>query len=185
MHLVLDLDETLIHVSMVPVKGADFVFSIQGTKYYGKKRPNLDLFLAFAFKRFDSVSVWTAATAEYARKVLNNIMTPVQQGKLAFFKTRRDLESGSPGPYFKPLAKIFGTPKAKQLGMTAKNTIMIDDRDDVLRANPGNGIKIPPWRGMSGDKYLPKLVIILDGVFHHNLGFGHYPKVIDLCTLVD
>lgn len=184
MHLVLDLDETLIHVSTTPVKEYDFIFSLQGIKYYGKKRPNLDLFLTFVFRRFQSVSVWTAATADYARKVVNHIMTPVQRTELAFFKTRRDLEPGTRS-YIKPLKKIFLEPKALQLGMNYKNTIMIDDRDDVLRDNPGNGIKIPAWKGDKDDNYLPKLLIILDGVFHHNLGFGHFPKVLDLQTLVD
>lgn len=181
MHLVLDLDETLIHVSMNPVKEPDFTFTIQGAKYYGKKRPNLDLFLVYAFKKFQTVSVWTAATAEYAKKVLNNIMTADQRKRLAFFKTRTDLD----GRYLKPLKKIFGTPKARQLGITPHNTIMIDDRDDVLNDNPGNGIRIPAWKGTRGDKYLAKLLIILDGVMHHNLGFGHFPRVIDLRTLVD
>lgn len=185
MHLILDLDETLIHVSMTPIKNYDFTFTLQGTKYFGRKRPNLDLFLKFAFRKFDSVSVWTAATAEYAKRVLQHIMTSEQREALAFFKTRRDLESSSPGPYFKPLRKIFGTTKAKDMGMNTENTVMIDDRDDVLRDNPGNGIRIPAWKGQGEDKYLAKLIIILDGVLHHNLGFGHFPKVLDLRALVD
>jgi len=185
MHLVLDLDETLIHVSLTPVKECDFTFVLQGTTYYGKKRPNLDLFLTFAFKRFHSVSIWTAATAAYAKKIINNIMTPDQQKNLAFFKTRKDLEKVNKGPYFKPLRKIFSTSKAHQLHMHKHNTIMIDDRDDVLHDNPGNGIKIPPYRGLNSDKYLPKLLIILDGILHHNIGFGHFSKVIDLQQLVD
>lgn len=184
MHLILDLDETLIRVSTTPIKDYDFTFTLQSIKYYGRKRPNLDLFLTFAFRRFQTVSIWTAATAEYARKVLNHIMTAEQRRKIAFLRTRRDLE-GAPGSYYKPLKKIFSTPNARKLGMNPRNTIMIDDRDDVLRDNPGNGIKIPPWNGVKGDQYLPKLIIILDGVLHHNLGFGHFPKVLDLKTLVD
>jgi TFIIF-interacting CTD phosphatase-like protein len=185
MHLVLDLDETLIHVSMTAVKGYDFSFVLQEETYYGKKRPNLDLFLTFAFKRFESVSVWTAATADYAKRVLDKIMTPSQRKKLAFFKTRKDLETIPNGPYFKPLSKLFRDAKARKLSMKARNTIMIDDRDDVLRANPGNGIKIPPWKGCKTDKYLAKLLIVLDGAVHHQLDFGHYPRVFDLCELVD
>jgi hypothetical protein len=68
--------------------------------------------------------------------------------------------------------------------MTINNTVMIDDRKDVLRDNPGNGILIPAWKGQVGDTYLAKLIIILDGIFHHNLGFGHYGHVLDLRTLV-
>lgn len=185
MHLVLDLDETLIHVSVTPVKEYDFTFVIQGSRYWGKKRPNLDLFLTFAFKRFQTVSVWTAATAEYAKRVVHAIMTPEQRKKLAFFKTRQDLTAPKGGPYFKPLSKLFKSSKAKKIGMSPHNTVMIDDRDDVLRDNPGNGIKIPAWKGTKSDQYLAKLLVVLDGVFHHNLGFGHYPRVIDLKHLVD
>jgi TFIIF-interacting CTD phosphatase-like protein len=185
MHLVLDLDETLISVSMNPIKDPDFKFSLQGTIYYGKKRPGLDLFLTFAFKRFQTVNVWTAATWEYAHRVLNHIMTAEQRSRLAFFKTRKDLAAFNEGPYYKPLEKIFSDPKAKKLGLTKANTIMIDDRDDVLRDNPGNGIMIPPWKGRKNDKYLPKLLIVLDGALHHNLGFGHFGHVFDLRQLVD
>jgi TFIIF-interacting CTD phosphatase-like protein len=187
MHLVLDLDETLIYVSIAPVKEYDFTFTLQNIRYYVKKRPNLDLFLTFVFQRFQSVSVWTAATADYASEILGHIMTPDQRNRLAFFYTRWDLESpiGQSGPYFKPLKKIFDTTKARQLGMNLHNTIMVDDRNDVLRDNPGNGILIPPWKGNKNDKYLPKLLIVLDGIIHYNLEFGHFLKVIDLRSIVD
>lgn len=185
MHLILDLDETLVSVSMDPIKDPDFKFTLQGIMYYGKKRPGLDLFLTFAFKRFVSVSVWTAATCEYARKVISNIMTPDQKEKLAFFNTRKDLETMNQVSYYKPLDKIFKANKAKKLGITKANTIMIDDKENVLVDNPGNGILIPAWKGNKKDKYLPKLLIILDGVMHHGIVFGHFPKVLDLRHLVD
>lgn len=184
MHLVLDLDETLISVSLRPIKNPHFTFTLQGEKYYGRKRPGLDLFLSFAFKKFESVSVWTAATRDYALRIIQHIMTPEQRKSLAFLRTRRDLATEK-GPYYKPLKNIFATAGAKRIGMTIDNTVMVDDRDDVLRDNPGNGIKIPPWRGVRGDKYLPKLLIILDGILHHNLSFGHFGRVFDLKTLTD
>ena len=184
MHLVLDLDETLISISLQPIKKPDFQFMLQGQIYYGKKRPGLTLFLKFAFKRFQTVSVWTAATRGYAQLVLKHIMTPKQIKALVFFKTRRDLAS-SVGPYYKPLVKMFTDPVAGKIGMSRENTVMIDDRADVMRHNPGNGIIIPPWKGVPKDKYLPKLIIILDGVLTHNLGFGHYGRVLDLKLLVD
>lgn len=189
MHIVLDLDETLISITTLPtgIKDAEFTFILNGNTYYGKKRPGLDLFLTFAFKRFKTVSIWTAATEDYAYNVVMNIMTPAQRKKLAFLKTRKDLAhtSDNPKSYFKPLEQIFQDPKAIKLGLTKEDTIMIDDRADVLSANQANGIMIPPWKGDRRDKYLPKLLIILDGVLHHNLGFGHYGGLIDLKHLVD
>lgn len=183
MHLVLDLDETLISVSLSPIKKPDFIFTLQGEAYYGRKRPGLDMFLKFVFKRFNTVSVWTAATRCYAVQVLKHIMTPRQISKLAFFKTRQDLESEF--GYYKPLSKIFRDPVARRVHMTGKNTIMIDDKASVLRDNPGNGILIPAWKGGKSDNYLAKLIIIMDGIFHHNLGFGHFGHVLDLRHLVN
>lgn len=185
MHLVLDLDETLVSVSIRPIKEYDFMFALQGIQYYVKKRPGLALFLTFAFKKFKTVSVWTAATRDYAIIILEHIMNKSQLRKIIFFKTRCDLASESGNKYYKPLKKIFTDPIAIQLGINQDNTIMIDDRDDVLRDNPGNGIKIPPFKGDMRDKYLAKLLIILDGILHHNLGFGHFRHVMDLKSLVD
>ena len=184
MHLVLDLDETLISVSLKPVSNPDFTFIINSVPYYGRKRPGLDLFLKFAFSHFDTISVWTAATRSYAIKVIKNIMTETQYSALAFFKTRVDLVS-SQGSYYKPLSKIFTTTEAKKYKITPKNTIMIDDRADVLRNNPGNGIMIPPWKGVQGDMYLCKLIIVLNGVLENNILFGDFGQVIDLTSIVD
>lgn len=179
MHLVLDLDETLIHVSVRAISRPDFKFTLDGVTYYGRKRPHLDLFLKYAFRHFDSVSVWTAATKKYAEHVLNAIMTEEQRGRLLFFLTRRNL-TVSPEGYYKPLASMFRTQRAKQNGMKASNTIMVDDKADVLRDNIGNGILIPAWKAQAGDKYLSKMIIIMDGIFKNQLPMGHYESYLDL-----
>lgn len=182
MHLVLDLDETLIHVTLRPIDNPDFTFRLDGDTYYGKKRPGLDLFLRYIFSKYTSVGVWTAATKNYADKVLHKIMTAEQIQSLRFLKTRRDLTRIPGQPYIKQLRRVFNH---AAYGMSLQDTIMIDDRADVLRDNPGNGLLIPAFKGSSRDRYLSKLVIILDGILHHNLGFGHFPRVLDLKTLTD
>lgn len=182
MHLVLDLDETLIHITLKPIDDPDFTFRLDGDTYYGKKRPGLDTFLRYIFSKYESVSVWTAATKNYADKVLSKIMTTEQIRRLKFLKTRRDLTRIPGQPYMKQLQRVFNDPS---YGISAENTIMIDDRADVLRNNPGNGLLIPPFKGSSRDQYLLKLIIILDGILHHNLGFGHFPRVLDLRALTD
>jgi TFIIF-interacting CTD phosphatase-like protein len=181
MHIVLDLDETLVCVSLEPTTHPDFKFKLDGLTYYGRKRPGLDLFLSYVFKKFKTVNIWTAATRPYGTIILNNIMTPSQIKRLTFFNTREDLTKVEGGSCTKQLKKIFNG----KHGLTPADTIMIDDRADVLRDNPGNGIKIPAWKGDKSDKYLPKLIIILEGIFYHNIGFGHFPSVLDLTTLVD
>ena len=185
MHLVLDLDETLISVSVLRPNTYDFSFILNGTTYYGKKRPGLDLFLRFAFKNFETVSIWTAATREYAVKIVKYIMTEKQIAALMFFKTRKDLAMSPGGSYFKPLRTIFTDPKAKTKGITPETTVMIDDKAEVLRDNPGSGILIPAWKGVQSDKYLHKLLIVLDGIVKHGIVFGHFGKVMDLTSIVD
>jgi TFIIF-interacting CTD phosphatase-like protein len=186
-HIVLDLDETLIHARDKPIAGrpVDFAFKIGGVAYYGHKRPGLAQFLQFIFRKFKSVSIWTAASRSYAVNVLRNILTAEQQSRVLFFKSRQDLATRQDGNYYKPLVKMMNDPMGRRVGMTSENTIMIDDRNDVLQANPGNGIQIPAWRGDDNDDYLLKLIIILEGIHHHQISFRNFDKVIDLRELVD
>ena len=185
MNLVLDLDETLISVTLDTIKDYDFRFTIQGARFYGKKRPGLELFLSYVFKHFASVSVWTAATMEYARKVGNNIFTKEQMEKILFFKTRRDLSSDSGKKIYKPLQKIFDDQRSITYNITRANTVMVDDRLDFMRFNPGNGIVIPPFKRQVRDKYLPKLLIVLDGILYHRIDFSTMDTALILKDIVD
>ena len=91
MNIVLDIDETLVSVSLQPRKSYDFVFRVGKYVYYAKKRPNLSLFLKYIFKNFVTVNVWTAATRPYAEKILDNILNKSQKSKLHYFLTRENL----------------------------------------------------------------------------------------------
>ena len=185
MNVVLDLDETLIHVSNEhnASRKYDFVFSLGGATYYGLKRPNLDLFLKYIFHACRSVSVWTAGTRDYAIAVLNHIMTPEQRRSLAFFKTREDLVRVESG-YHKPLKVMFLDPRSTKFGIMPDNTIMIDDREEVLQSNPGNGLLIPAWRGDPDDRYLPSTVLVLKEMIASEMVVGHFRQVIKLTDIV-
>jgi len=185
MNLVLDLDETLISVKLEPFKDFDFKFKIQGTLFYCKKRPSLDLFLKYVFKHFDTVNIWTAATAEYARKIINNIMSREQISKMTFIKTRKDLSYDHQGKIYKPLEKIFIDPIARSNNINKKNTIMIDDKVDFMIDNLGNSIIIPAFRGQDKDRYLPKLLIVLDGILSYNIDFSILRETLDLRKIVE
>lgn len=128
MHIVLDLDQTLIHTDKTGITYA---------------RPGLKEFLAFLFKSFDSVSIWTAGTNKYAFRVISSLF-PEHREKFMFIWSRGHTERIN-GTHFKPLEKMFSHPMAEYCGMTRENTIMIDDRDDILAFNPGNGLIVPEW----------------------------------------
>lgn len=67
--LILDMDETLLHASEDCENEYDFKIVFGNTTYFVKKRPNLDIFLDFAFSNF-KVAVWTAGGIDYASEAL-------------------------------------------------------------------------------------------------------------------
>lgn len=162
-NVVLDLDETLIHSYITPVK-CDFKIDLQDNIYYVKKRPGLAKFLVYLFRKFKTVSVWTAATQDYAVQVIANIFTKKQREKLKFFHTRRHTRMGT-----KPLEMIFNSKEAKRLNINQNNTVIIDDKSEVVYYNPGNGIIVPAWHGNPSDTYLAKLIIVLSGIIRHRM----------------
>ena len=179
--IVLDLDETLIHSEdrdgmMI---NPDFTFVISGLKYYVRKRPGLDDFLKYLFENFKTVGVWTAATKDYAEKIVNNIFTKEQRKKLKFFMTRKDTVKG-----IKPLQKIFDQDNICY-ECNRYNTIMIDDNPDVLENNPGNAIQIPQWLGKGNDDYLYKLSIVLNSILDLKVSVNTENKIIKLKDITD
>ena len=160
-HIILDLDETIVHISSKPSSQDQFQFQIGSHTYYGMKRTGLDDFLRQIFSCFQTVSIWTAATRDYADHVIAAVFTDRQRRKLNFLYTRSKLKVEKNGIYSKPLRKIFTTPDAKKIGMTRWNTIMIDDREVIFKNNKGNGIVIKPWVRQSNDQELYHLTKLL------------------------
>lgn len=161
-HIVLDIDETLIHTKMTPTK-CEHTFSIDKTSYYVKYRPYLAEFINFIFNNFDSINIWTAATYDYAKNIISKVLHTLLLDKsllykLKFFNTRQQVSiDGS-----KKLNKLFNTEFAKSLNILETNTIMIDDKESVFNYNTGNGIIIPAWTGKKSDKFLLKLIKVID-----------------------
>lgn len=185
MHIVLDLDETLVSVTTTRPAHYDFEFQLGNTSYYVRKRPHLELFLGYIFKNFDTVNVWTAATRPYAEIVIRGIMTENQVRSLTYVLAREDLVINHNGAIIKPLVKMYkgisGGP-----ALDPDQTLMIDDRISVVENNQGNAIIVPPWNGNSTDIALAQLVVILDGIFKHRnqLAFSKYQRYFKLQDLV-
>ena len=162
-HIILDLDETIVNISSKPstTQQDHFQFQLGSHTYYGMKRPGLEVFLNQIFSCFQTVSIWTAATREYADQVIAAVFTERQRRKLNFLYTRNKLKVEKNGIYSKPLRKIFQTAEAKKIGMTRWNTVMIDDREIIFKNNKGNGIVIPPWVRQGEDRELYQLAKLL------------------------
>lgn len=181
MNIVLDIDETLIHSKRTPDRNAKLKLNFGGPEtYHVVMRPGLKEFLRFVFKNFQTVNIWTAGTQDYAYKIMSNILTKSQQQKLKFFNTRKHVVAGT-----KPLSKIFNTPEAVDLDIHPYNTIIIDDKLDVIQHNPGNGILIPAFTGDMSDTYLFKLIVVLQGLLELDIIVAPENQHIDLREVTD
>ena len=172
MNIILDIDETLIHaVSLQNKQKNKNSFTVKvGTKnnleiYRVYRRPHLSKFLNFVFANFKTVNIWTAATKDYAIKIMKSILTKSQFSRIKFFNSRQQCTSTG----IKPLREIFKTKQASTLNINKYNTIMIDDKKEVLVKNKGNGIVVSAWDSDSNDNSLLRLMYLLKTIIDNNL----------------
>jgi len=148
MHVIFDLDGTLIHSSDEKEIIA---------------RPHLDELLDFCFANFTSVSIWTAASSEWAERVCKEHLNGrnfrfVWTGNRCVNKWRSQGFYSEPVPIsIKPLTKVWKDFE----DMTKHNTIIVDDTIETYERNYGNAIHIPSFRGEENDNYLKLLVVYL------------------------
>lgn len=158
-HLVLDLDETLVHtfedmnsagefselIEHDEAKMANF-YSIDfpgGDTMFGYIRPFADYFLDVAFNEFESVGVWSAGTKFYVEMIVKIVF---KDRPLKFVMSRSDcdelrVKTEDIPCRFKPLANIY----KDHPGHTPSNTLIVDDRRDVCALNCINNVVIPEF----------------------------------------
>jgi hypothetical protein len=154
-NIILDLDETLLSTvdiadenDMKGIKDRKILENKNTIKFYTyviTPRPHLQEFLDFLFKNFN-VSIWTAATKDYACHIAEHLITPKKsKRKLScfFFDTHRDISE-----------KIYKAPKKLETlwnqfklrdDFNKENTIIIDDLHDVKKSQSANTYKIPAF----------------------------------------
>jgi len=151
LNAILDLDQTLI--SAEPSEEYDFKknkekegnFSHHDMDGYYKvfERPGLQEFLDWLFKNYN-VSVWTAASKDYALFVIDKIVLQKPERKLdyIFFSYHCDLSNAKKAGSkdLTTLWDIFSLP-----GYTKDNTVILDDYDEVHNTQPGNCIVALPF----------------------------------------
>jgi TFIIF-interacting CTD phosphatase-like protein len=167
LNVLLDLDDTLMH--SVPSKDYDMTKNKKKLKklkfhdmdgyYLVFERPGVQEFLDKLFKNFN-VSVWTAATKDYAVFVIDKIILKKPERKLdyVFFSYHCDLsEKHKKG--VKDLSTIWDIFKIP--GYTKENTIIIDDLDEVHSLQPKKCLQATPFNseeeGSENDDYLKQL----------------------------
>jgi len=151
-NVILDLDETLLNAQ----EKDRFNFRKYSDKllkhdwhemdgyYIIFERPNLQEFLDWLFENFN-VSVFTAASKDYAIFIVNNIiMTPSKpERKLDYLLFSYHVEHGKKinnnQNSMKDLSMLWNT--YKMPGYNQDNTVIIDDYNEVYKTNTKKGNK--------------------------------------------
>ena len=192
LHIVLDLDQTIICATpLVPEEQDDDekLFDIYDKKHREKalkfefecmdqifvifQRPHLQDFLDFIFKNF-KVSVWTAASKDYALFIIDNIIIGNNKNRdldLVFFSyhCKASEKFGKGTKDLSLIWKLFGESEIKY---NKYNSYIIDDYDHVHDIQPENCIIAPPFHFSAADsekdlflkELIPKLKILQDNV---------------------
>ena len=169
-NIVLDLDNTLILAEAVtefPFDDPDvkekamlFNFYDMDGYYIVFERPGLQEFLDFLFENFN-VSVWTAATKDYALFIVDKILLKKPDRKLDWimFSHHCDLSEKKYNDDHKNLRLMYE--EFDFPGFEKDNTIIIDDLKEVYESQPRNAIRIKPFKfftsNSEGDSELKKL----------------------------
>lgn len=161
LHVILDLDETLIHSRLMPFEDLehDFIIDPDDCGFLCHVRPGAHEFVGklLADERF-AVGVYTAASAGYAQTVIDELMGD-QQSKLTAVLTRertttrfsvgRGLQGGGwdvgladPHETYqeKTLRKYLKSAKSQR-----QRTIALDDSPKAWRQSYGNLLRVPEF----------------------------------------
>ncbi|MBT31724.1 MAG: phosphoprotein phosphatase [Thalassobius sp.] len=147
--LVLDLDETLVHVSE---KKLDVQEDFRYEKYFVYCRPALQKFLNLISEHF-RLAIWSSAGEEYLNEIVSKITPENINFEFIWSRnkctTRRDYITDS-YVFEKRLKKL----KKKY---NLKKVLIVDDSPEKTRDNYGNAIYITPFEGDIKDNVLATL----------------------------
>uniref|UniRef100_A0A7S1T7G1 FCP1 homology domain-containing protein n=1 Tax=Compsopogon caeruleus TaxID=31354 RepID=A0A7S1T7G1_9RHOD len=153
--LVLDLEETLVHVTRIKKysKQCDFFFSLKvkgkEERFYVKKRPGVDSFLR-AVAQWYEVVVFSGSGYAYVEAIVN----------------RLDPEGFISHRLYKEHCTLIGEYCVKDLsllGRDLRRVIIMDNNEASYAYQPENAIPIPSWISRDDDCELAKRLPILEG----------------------
>ena len=176
-NIILDLDQTCIssedkdrfNFTKYKLKMNKFNYAEMDDLYFVFGRPNLQFFLDFLFK---NVSVWTAATKDYAMFIIEHfILNGKENRKLdyVFHSDHCDI-SQKVKQRSKDLSLLNTYYKLNNFNNL--NTLIIDDYDEVYETQPNNCIAIEPFEFKHtfsfNDRVLNDIMTVLKKILKHS-----------------
>jgi carboxy-terminal domain RNA polymerase II polypeptide A small phosphatase len=142
LHIILDVDETLIHASHAPIDTELFDFRVG--QYYVYPRPHLTDFLTECAALGD-VAIWSSASLDYVQQIVARIAPPSFQPTFIWGSEhctqRRNLETDM--LYWrKDIKKIHPS-----LGWSKNRIIAIDDSPEKWETSYGNYLRVKAFEG--------------------------------------
>lgn len=166
--VVLDLDEFLIHSKgFNPHDEYDFIISMSDddpTPLYSTLiRDGVGEFLDFLFEdEAFVVGVWTSATADYARVVLDNVFGPDREPLFVFSRercVRSWMPSSNPYGMSCEMVLIKDLKKVKRAtGFDYSRIIAIDDYAPYYQRQYSNLVSVPEFKGQKERPLFPHLM---------------------------
>lgn len=168
LNIILDLDQTIISSESIDEfdlkknidKASKFTYYDMDGYYTVFERPGLQDFLDYLFENFN-VSVWTAASKDYALFIIDKIILKNKAGRKLdwfFFSYHCDI-SKKVKKNTKNLSLLWE--KFQIAGYNKNNTIIIDDYDEVFNTQINNCVIAKPFEfndvNSENDKYLRNL----------------------------
>ena len=148
-NVFLDLDQTLISAEDIarfkatPSKMAKFAHENMDGYYEVFERPGLQKFLDYLFRNFN-VSIWTAASKDYALFIIDRMILQKKGRKLdwIFFSHHCDVSKKEKRSikHLGMMYDIYSLP-----GYTKENTVIIDDNSEVYNSQPCYVIRAPAF----------------------------------------
>mgnify|MGYP002778968918 CR=1 FL=1 len=158
--LILDLDETLIYATETRLEHPPNFTLFENTEqpYFVYKRPHLETFLEFCFAKFE-VAIWTSSSEDYARGVVDNILTSLQKPVFVWARTRCTYQRNPETYEYEWLKNLT---KLKRRGYKLENVVMVDDTPTKLAKHYGNLVPVKSFEGNDLDNELSLLPKFLE-----------------------
>ncbi|QIE46631.1 HAD family hydrolase [Pseudohalocynthiibacter aestuariivivens] len=164
--LVLDIDETLIHGSEIPLdRPADF----RVAQFHIYKRPHLAGFLAACAEWYD-LGIWSSASESYVQQIAHEVFPVPEAIRFIWGQSRTTMRRSMPSD-FERFGRDIGSyhyqkrlQKLKRFGWPLQRILLVDDSPEKCAANYGNAIYVAPFHGQEADGELPHLASYLQSL---------------------